>query len=165
MMCGGNSGSVIAANSQPKSLEEMYKEIGYTTVEEAVSEFEQHYKRDLKLPVRVPPLKFTHYFGRFNDLEGDVNDSLEIQFLNEDSPGHHYKIDIRPISNKIPMRVNDTIKLKNGSKAIYTKVTNFNLLVFERAGWQFILSVDKRASNQVTAEVMLEIANSIGGLN
>ncbi|CAM3824276.1 hypothetical protein [Mesobacillus thioparans] len=165
MFFGVNCGLVVAANSQLKPLEVIYSEIGYTTVEEAVSKFEQHFKRDLKLPVRVPPLSFTHYFGRFNDQDGDTNDSLEIQYLNEDSPGHHYKIDIRPIGHKIPMRANDTYELRNGTKAIYTNVTNFNLLVFERDGWQYILSVDKRASDQVTAEVLVKIANSIGGLD
>ncbi len=165
MLCGVNNASVIAANGQPKPFEEIYPQIGYTSVEEAISKFEQHFKRDLKLPVRVPPLSFTHHFGRFNDLDGDINDSLEIQFLNDDSPGHHYKIDIRPIGHKIPMRANDNYELRNGTKAIYTNVTNFNLLVFEKYGWQYILSVDKRASDQVTADVLVEIANSIGGLN
>ncbi|WP_260983558.1 hypothetical protein [Cytobacillus oceanisediminis] len=98
-------------------------------------------------------------------MEGDVNDSLEVVFLNKDFPGLHFKIDIRPVSHKIPMSVNDTFKLHNGSNAKYTNVANFNLLVFERDDWQYILSVDKKASGQVTAEVLVEIANSIGGVN
>jgi hypothetical protein len=164
LMGGVNNGPVIAANNQPRPLEEIYPEIGYTKVEEAVSKFEQHFKKDVKLPVRLPPITFTHHFGRFNNLEGDVNDSLEVVFLNKDFPGHHFKIDIRPVSHKIPMGVNDTFKLHNGSIAKYTNVANFNLLVFDRDGWQYILSVDKKASGQVTEEVLVEIANSIGGV-
>lgn len=158
---GVNNVSANAFNNQPRPLEEIYFEIGYSTVEEAVSEFEQHFKKDVKLPVRVPPITFTHHFGRFNNLEGDVNDSLEVVFLNEDFPGLHFKIDIRPVSHKIPWSVNDTHKLQNGSNAQYINVANFNLLVFEREAWQYILSVDKKASGQVTAEVLVEIANSV----
>lgn len=165
LMGGVNNVSANASNNQPRPLEEIYFEIGYTTVEEAVSKFELYFKKDVKLPIKVPPITFSHHFGRFNNLEGDVNDSLEVVFLDKDFPGHHFKINIRPVRHKIPLSVNDTHKLQNGSNAKYTNVANFNLLVFERDDWQYILSVDKKASGQVTAEVLVEIANSIGGVN
>ncbi|MCM3389862.1 hypothetical protein M3649_17215 [Ureibacillus chungkukjangi] len=44
------------------SYEKIYPEIGYMTVEEAVKEFEQHFNQVLKLPLRVPPISFTHQF-------------------------------------------------------------------------------------------------------
>ena len=66
----------IYATAEKKSrpYEEIYPIIGYTTVEQALNDFEQHYNQKLKLPVRVPPISFTHHFGRFNDLDGDMND-------------------------------------------------------------------------------------------
>lgn len=155
-------GTVNAANDKPRPLEEIYTEIGYKTVEEAVQEFEHHFNQDLKLPLRLPPIEFTHHFGRFNDLDGDVNDSLELQFLNENSPESHFKIDVRPAKYKIPMKAKDVFKLKNGNDAIYTDVSGFNLFVFERDGWQYIMSIDKKVSEQVTRDVFVEIANSIG---
>ncbi|WP_139378366.1 hypothetical protein [Mesobacillus jeotgali] len=94
-------------------------------------------------------------------MEGDRNDSLEVVLINEEFAEHHYKIDIRPVGCRIQMKAKDTLKLKNGTKAIYTCVTTFNLLVFERDGWQYILSIDKRAANKVTTEKLVEIANSI----
>jgi hypothetical protein len=154
-------GTVNAVNDKPRPLEEIYTEIGYKAVEEAVQEFEQRYNQDLKLPSKVPPINFTHQFGRFNDLDGNVNDSLELQFLNENSPESHYKIDVRPANYKIPMKGENAYKLKSGDNAIYTNVRTFNLFVFEQDGWQYILSIDKRVSNQVTPEIFVEIANSV----
>jgi len=52
----------------PAPFEEIFTEIGYTTAAEAVFKFEEHVKRELKLPLRVPPISFTHQFGRFDDF-------------------------------------------------------------------------------------------------
>lgn len=40
-------------------------------------------------------------------------------------------------------------------------ISGFNVLVFERDGWQYMLSIDKRVSDKVTPETLLDIANSI----
>jgi hypothetical protein len=152
---------VNGAIDKPMPLEEIYPEIGYKTVDDAVREFEQHYNRDLKLPLRVPPVSFTHYFGRFNNLEGEVNDSLEIELISEKYAEHHYKINVRQVEHKIPFKSKIHYKLKNGHDAIYTNVSGFNLFVFEKECWQYILSIDKRVSQQVTPAVLVEIANSI----
>ena len=37
----------------------------------------------------------------------------------------------------------------------------FHLLVFERDNWQYVLSIDRDVADQVTAEVLINIANSI----
>ena len=161
LFCGIFNGTVNAAEDKPRLLEEIYSEMGYKTVEDAVREFEQHYNNGLKLPPRLPAIDFTHHFGRFNDLEGEINDSLEIDFINENSAEHHFKINVRPVKYKIPMKAKKIIKLKNGNDAIYTEVTGFNLFVFERDGWQYIFSIDKKLSDSVTPEVFMEIANSI----
>ena len=165
LICGIDNDTVCAnENDKPPSYEEFFPEIGYKTVEEAIKEFEQHFKQDLKLPLRVPPIAFTHYFGRFNDLDGDINDSLDIAFINEKSPENHYKIDIRHLKNKVTIRDkgNQQIyKLKNGQKAIFIIERNSNVLVFEKDNWQYMLGIDKRIANKVTPEILVEIANSI----
>ncbi|MGN7943181.1 hypothetical protein [Virgibacillus sp. 6R] len=165
LICTTNIGTVCASdNDKPRSNEEIYPEIGYQTVEEAIRDFEQHFKQDLKLPLRVPPITFTHYFGRFNDLEGDINDSFEVEVISDNSPENHYKIDVRPIKHKIPIRdkyVLKVFKLKNGNEAAYMAISGFNVLVFERDSWQYMLSIDKRVSDMVTPEVLVQIANSI----
>lgn len=152
------------ANDKPRSYEEIYPEIGYKTVEEALNDFEQHFKQRLKLPLRVPPVSFTHHFGRFNDSDCNINDSFEVTFISDKSSENHYKINVRPIKYKVPIKgkyVLETFELKNGNEAIYMTFSGFNILVFERDNWQYTLNIDKRVSNKVTPETLLDIANSI----
>ena len=152
------------ANDKPDPYEEIYPEIGYKTVEYALDDFEQHFKQKPKLPLRVPPISFTHHFGRFSDLDGDINDSFEVKFINDQLSENHYKIDVRPIKNNIPIRekyVIKTFELKNGIVATYMTISGFYVLVFERDDWQYMLSIDKRVSDKVTPETLLDIANSI----
>lgn len=152
------------ANDKTSSYEETYPEIGYQTVEGALDDFEQHFKQELKLPLRVPPISFTHHFGRFNDLDDDINDSFEVVFINENLSENHFIIDVRPIKNKISIKekyIIKTFELKNGIVATYMTISDFNVLVFERDDWQYMLNVDKRVSNKVTPETLLDIANSI----
>ncbi len=52
-----------------------------------------------------------------------------------------------------------TIELSNG-KAFLLKNPIANILVFERNNWQYMLSLDKRVSEQVPLEVLVDIANS-----
>ncbi|MFF2794329.1 hypothetical protein [Lysinibacillus xylanilyticus] len=151
-------------NDSLSPYEEIYPEIGYKTVEAAASDFERHFHQGLKLPLRVPSISFTHHFGRFNDLEGDMNDFFEVTFINHQLPEHHYKITVRPNEFNLPAKkeniVND-FELKNGTSAIYMEISGFNVLSFEREGWQYMLWIDKRVSNKVTPEVLVDIANSI----
>lgn len=51
-------------NTSP-TIEEKFTEVGYTSVEEAIKEFENHFKQDVKLPKIKPSISFTHEFGRF----------------------------------------------------------------------------------------------------
>lgn len=41
------------------------------------------------------------------------------------------------------------------------EISGFNVLAFEREDWQYMLWIDKRVSNKVTPEVLVDIANSI----
>ncbi|MEK3977435.1 hypothetical protein MKZ20_22110 [Psychrobacillus sp. FSL K6-2684] len=152
------------ANNKPSPYEVIYPEIGYKPVEEASKDFEQHFKQRLKLPLRVPPISFTHHFGRFNDLEGDTNDSFEVEFISDLSSENHYKIDVRPIKYGIPKRekyVLKTFELNNGNEATYMTISGFNVLVFESENWQYMLSINKQVLDKVTPENLVEIANSI----
>ncbi|MCM3160814.1 carbon monoxide dehydrogenase [Metabacillus litoralis] len=151
-------------NTQPP-LEEMYTQNGYKPVEEAVIEFEKHFKKDVKLPFIVPPIPFTHQFGIFTkDKEYGINDSLNIEFINEKSPENHYKIDIRPLKTKITIKdsVNQkTYTLKDGKEAIFFVEQNVCFFVFEKDKWQYMLGINKRLSNKTTEEMFVAIANSI----
>ncbi|MFJ6208204.1 hypothetical protein [Lysinibacillus sp. NPDC092081] len=153
-----------SATDKPSPYEEIYPEIGYKSVEEAVNDFEQHFNQKLKLPLRVPPISFTHHFGRFTDSKYEGNDAFEVTFINDQASENHYKIDIRLLKNKIPLRekyVVNTFELKNGNVATYMKISGFNVLVFYRDNLQYMLSIDKRVANKVTPETLVDIANSI----
>ncbi|WP_368657089.1 carbon monoxide dehydrogenase [Metabacillus halosaccharovorans] len=161
-----NNGAVYAnTNETPPLCEEMYTQAGYKTVEEAVREFEDHFKKDVKLPFILPSIPFTHQFGRFTeDNEYNINDSLDIEFINEKSPENLYRIDIRPLKNKITTkyRRNQSIyTLNNGQEAIYIVGDHINFLIFEIDEWQYMLGINKKVTNKVTADALVEIANSI----
>lgn len=149
----------------PPPFEELFFEIGYKSVDEALDEFEKHFKEELKLPTRVPPISFTHRFGRFNNLDGEMNDTLEISFVNEHEVDHHFKIDVHPIKHKISFdkKESNSYKLKNGKYARFfeNEIRGFHLLVFETAHWQYVFSIDKDVADIVTAEILVQIANSI----
>lgn len=158
-------GTVFAASSDTSpTYEETLFEIGYQPVDEALNAFEQHYKRKLRLPFRVPPVAFTHIFGRFSDIEGDLNDTLEVIFISDKSPENHFQVNVRPAKNGISLNNRDGIKrykLKDGNKASYVITRTSNLLIFEKDNWQYMLSIDKRISGKVTPQTIVEIANSI----
>ncbi|MFD1738616.1 hypothetical protein ACFSCX_19010 [Bacillus salitolerans] len=153
-----------STKDKPRNYEEIYPGIGYKSVDKAVKEFEKHFKQELKLPIRLPPLAFTHSFGRFNDLEGDINDSFEIEYVNDQISVNHYMIDVRPIQHKIPFReehIAKKLKLSNGIEADYIVYKVIRALVFERDGWQYRLSIDRRLTEKVTPEMLVKIADSI----
>lgn len=157
--------TVYANQNNPPSLEEMHTKIGYKSVEKALKEFENHVKQDVKLPTIKPSIPFTHQFGRFTeDKKYDINDTLEIQFLNEKSSGNHYKVDIRPLKSKLVFKNKgnqQVYTLQNGQKAIYMVDRLFNFLVFEKDNCQYMLGIDKKVSNKVSPEILVQIANSI----
>ncbi|MBG9550022.1 DUF4367 domain-containing protein [Cytobacillus firmus] len=160
-----NESVYASTKSAPPSLEEQYKEIGYKSVEEAVEEFESHFKSKVKLPKVKPSISFTHQFGRFyEDKKYDMNDFLEIAYVNENLSENNYKIDIRPIKNKVNFQDKTNIKeytLQSGHKAIYFEHQLLNFLVFEKDNYQYMLGIDKNLSGKVTPDNLVQIANSI----
>ncbi|MEK4082272.1 hypothetical protein [Solibacillus sp. FSL K6-1126] len=166
LILGINDGHVSGnTNDIPPPFEEIYPEIGYKSVDVAVDDFEQHFNQELMLPIRVPPISFTHYWGRFSDLDGEANDTLEVTFISEHFPNNHFKIDVRPIQHKISFEKykSKEIQLKNGNNAIYTGdlFPGFKLLIFETVHWQYVFSVDEDVSDEITPEILVQIANSI----
>lgn len=159
-----NGKAFSIGNITPQSEEDFYREIGYETVDAAITDFEKHYSKQLKLPLRVPPLAFTHILGRFNDLSGEENDSFEAEYINEKSPENHYKINVRPVKHKIEFteeKVIKVIKLANGKEAMFVDLEGFNVLVFEYENWQYMLSINKKAASVMLPGTLVKIANSI----
>lgn len=152
------------SNNQNKPFEQVYSEIGYKPVEEALSDAEAHFKKEIPLPYRLPPIAFTHMFGRLNDQDGNINDSFSIEYLNDKRQGNHYNIDIRPIEHKMKFIKSRNVKeytLQNGGKALCIEEKYFIIFVFESKDWQYMLGVGKNLSNKITPEMLVEIADSI----
>ena len=158
------SESATANLDKPEPYEESYPKIGYQSIDNALLAFERHFKKDVLLPLRVPSLSFTHCLGRFSDLQGTINDSFDLECVHDQIPENHYTIEIRPSKHKIQFE-NKHIKrsylLKDGQSAHYIESSGFEMLVFEKANWQYMLSIDKRVSKQVSIQSLIEIANSI----
>jgi hypothetical protein len=152
------------SKGEERALEEVYSEIGYKPVEEALSDAESHFNKEIRLPYRLPPIAFTHKFGRLNNQDGNNNDSFSVEYLNEYTQENHYNIDIRPIKHKIEFSKKDNLReytLQNGKKALSIEDKNFIIFVFESKDWQYIIGVGRSLSNKVTPELLVKIADSI----
>lgn len=148
--------NVSAKNSQ---LDEL-KNYGYVSVSEAINRYENYTNLKVNLPSKIPPVPFTHIYGRFDNKKDDY---LEIRFLNRKSPSFHYMIHIMPKTAIDDFGIEKSYILDDGTKARYItkRIKGFNLLIFNKDNLKIILSVDKRISKIVTLEKLVEIANSV----
>ena len=148
-------------NDNVSSLEENYTNIGFKPVGEALRDFEHHYNQNLQLPLRVPPVVFTHVFARFN--ESDDTDIFEMEFINEHSSVNNFMINVA-VKDSFKILDKEVIKeyrLKGGNTAYLLSIRGTTLLVFEKDNLQYRFSVDKRMSEKISPEVLVQIANSI----
>lgn len=156
-----NKGISAAEQNSPPSFDELFKEVGYTSIEEAVTEFENHFHCKVELPEMAPPISFTHQFGRFfEDERYKINDNLGIMFVNEDRRRNIFKIDIRPVHNKINF-VGKEYVLQYGGKGIYFRSHFFHFYVFEKNNLQYILGIHQEVSNMDTPNMLARIADSV----
>ncbi|AND41419.1 hypothetical protein A361_20390 [Cytobacillus oceanisediminis 2691] len=154
------------ANYTSEEFQKSLFDVGFKEVNVALQESKDHFKKEIALPIKIPPIEFTHSFGRLSDLDGDINDVFEIEYRHIDKPKNHYMIRVYPVKYGLPIwkeHIDQTFKLRDGSKATYstTAAKGFNLLVFEKSGWQYVLNINKAVSDQVTPEILVEIANSV----
>ena len=139
-------------------------DIGYKEVNKALQESKDYFKRDIALPTQLPPITFTHNFGIGAATTSMETEQFEIIYLNDNFGQNHYQIRVRPVQYKLEFsdeKIDHTIKLNDGSAAIYSTKLPLDVLVFEKNEWQYTLLVEKRISNTVTKEVLVDIANSI----
>lgn len=102
---------VANANVERTPFEKAYFEIGYKSVEEALDDCETYFNKNIILPYKLPPLAFTHSFGRCSTDNYGTDAEFEIEYLNENSPKAHYKINIRPKVHGITFRQEQIDKL------------------------------------------------------
>jgi hypothetical protein len=162
--------SMSAAFAEAKEpFEDMHLKMGYKTVEDAVAECEKYAGRDIKLPIELPPVAFTHHLGRCTSTYGNVaNAELEIEYLNERESTNHFMIRISPSKHKANFFRNKrnvirTYKLSDGSEADYGTypLGHFNFLSFDKNEWHYVLSASNRSKDNIPAEVLVNIADSV----
>lgn len=167
LLISANSEVYANQKNMTPSIDERFEEVGYKSVDEAVTEFENYFNCEVILPKVSPPISLTHKYGRFSkDMRYDSNNALNIIFVNKNLKDNIYKIDIRPLTNKVNFdnKVSfkgEEYKLKNGNKAIYFEEHQFEFLVFEQNKLQYILGLHKNSSNLEKVELLLRIANSV----
>jgi hypothetical protein len=154
----------VSASHQTTGIEKGYYDLGFKSVSEAAREAEAYYKTNLDLPHKLPPLAFTHSFGRFTG-EGDQNDGLEVVYLNEEKH-FNYIINVRPAKygKKFNSTTDSKITLKDGTQAYYNTVGKDRrilvVFMFEKDGWGYMLSIQKNLLDKPIS-TLVEIANSL----
>lgn len=164
----GSTNHEAAAILLREPFEKMYYQYGYKSVDRELRACEKLFRKPINLPVYIPPVPFTHQFARCSSGKGD-NNHLEIEYINRHQGANHYFIRISPSEHKIkniPGRKSTIRKyrLKDGSRAVYGSIGgtgSFRILVFEKKGLQYILSMNRRMSHIVTGDVLVDIANSV----
>lgn len=138
------------------TLESEFFEFGYQTMEDALRACEEHFGKRITLPVQLPAVHFTHQLGKCdaNPADGERNDHLNIEYLNERVPQNHYMIRISPVDYGIKFTVShgtEIARLVDGTELRYYTSNRkpFNMMVFEKDRWQYVLSVDKRTRPKV----------------
>jgi hypothetical protein len=163
VICGALYIGKVNANShfRPRTIEESYLEIGYKSVGEALRDYEHHYKEELQLPLRVPPVVYTHVFAR--TIEGDKGDLFEMEFINEKSNKNNFLISVAPKDSIeiLDKEVINEFKLMNGNTAYLLDKGRAILLIFAKDNLQYRFSIDRRISEKITPAILVQTANSI----
>jgi len=142
--------------SELPSFEDNFKEVGYKSVKEAVAEFENHFQCKVELPEMEPLISFTHQFGGLFKM----NDTLGIRFVHKEHRKNIFKIDIRPVNNKITFDGKE-YALQYGGTGIYFESHKFHFYVFEKNNLQYLLGIHHEVSDVDTPEMLARIAESV----
>lgn len=155
--------SVHAQKQQ--SFEDFFYEIGYTSTSEAIVTCNKLFQKNIILPTRLPSIAFTHQFGRCNNLEGSLNDELELEYINQHEGKRHYILRVRPSKYRIEVeqlhQARKIYTLQDQTKAVLLQLKEIETLVFEKNGWQYMLSLNKEGIHTSPAEELIQIANTV----
>ncbi|MEK5187132.1 MULTISPECIES: hypothetical protein [Solibacillus] len=151
---------MYAVEDTPSSFEKKYAEVGYKSIEESVKEFQEFCKCEVRLPKALPPIPFTHEFGKFSEDKNYINDTLEIRYVHENKTENIFKIDIKLIDNELEFKGKEYL-LEDGTKAVYFEREYFNFMFFEKNNLQFLMGISNKITDIDPGEELVRIANSI----
>ncbi|MFF2755851.1 DUF4367 domain-containing protein [Psychrobacillus sp. NPDC058041] len=101
------------------------------------------------------------WVARTNEVDG--GDIFEMEFINEQSSVNNFMINVA-VKDSFKILDKEVIKefrLKGGNTAYLLSIGDANLLVFEKDNLQYRFSIDKRMSEKIPPEILVQIANSI----
>lgn len=140
-------------------------ESGAELVEEAVRTCEEFFGKRIPLPPQLPPVPFTHQYGRCYDEQGGLDEHLEIHYKHQFKPEHEYEIELYPRENRqrLDHLAFAEIELADHTVAMFYKgpINSIQLLVFEKGDWQYVLTAANRASSAIGQQALTEIAQSL----
>lgn len=140
-------------------------ESGGELVEEAVRACEKHFGTAVYLPPQLPPVAFTHQYGRCYDMEGGLDEHLEIHYLNRNKLDNDYRIELYPLENKQQLKhltFQESVLTDHTTAKFYKGPTNtLQLFVFEKGNWQYLLTAANGASSEIRQQELTEIAESL----
>ena len=137
-------------------IEQLYLQVGYKKVEEAVEEFEKLYETKIELPTKFPfEVKFS--FGRVTNHNGFP--LLELEHSNK-LTGESLIINIFPKDKAPKLKINQTFTLKDGTKAKFFESNNIQFLQFQNNKVDYLMSISKR-KNADQFKDLIEIAESL----
>ncbi|MGG4345307.1 DUF3889 domain-containing protein [Paenibacillus lautus] len=171
LLAGVLSLGISPGNDQEiKKLQDSYAqqaifESGGALVEEAMRACENHFGTSVFLPPQLPPVAFTHQYGRCYDMEGGLDEHLEIHYENRYKPEHSYKIELYPLENKQQLKhlSFEESELSDHTTAKFYEgpINTLQLFVFEKGNWQYLLTAANRASSEIRQQELTEIAESL----
>ncbi|MER2089495.1 MAG: carbon monoxide dehydrogenase [Sporosarcina sp.] len=151
---------MYAIEDTASTFEKKYAEVGYKSIEESVKDFQEFCKCEVRLPKALPPIPFTHVFGKFSEDKKYINDILEIRYVHENKTENIFKIDIKLLENKMEFKGKEYL-LEDGTKAVYFEREYFNFMVFEKNNLQFLMGISNKIIDIDPGEELVRLANSI----
>ncbi|SEL97861.1 Protein of unknown function [Paenibacillus sp. cl141a] len=140
-------------------------ESGAELAEEAIRACEKRFGREIHLPPQMPAVAFTHRYGRCYGTHAGLDEHLEIHYRNEFKPENDYRIELYPLENRQQLEhlSFQALKLTEQTAAKYYRgpLNTLQLLVFEKADWQYLLTTANQSSTEIGQRELTEIAQSL----
>ncbi|MCM3257714.1 YqzG/YhdC family protein [Paenibacillus lautus] len=147
------------------SFQQAIFESGAELAEEAIRACEKRFGREIQLPPQVPAVAFTHQYGRCYGTHAGLDEHLEIHYRNEFKPENDYRIELYPVENRQQLEhlSFQALELTEQTTAKFYKgpLNTLQLLVFEKADWQYLITTANRASTEIGQRELTDIAQSL----
>jgi len=139
-------------------------ESGAHSIVDAVSACQEHFGAGrIPLPIELPPVEFTHQFGRCMDI-GSVEPHLDIQYVHSLKPENEYHLEVYPAGHgpKLAYLSFREVPIDEDTNGRYYQgpVRSLQLLTYTKGNWQYLLSSSYRPESKIEEKHLTSIARS-----